>query len=127
MHQEGDGAQELELFKRPAEKVLRELMIYDVVRASPWRTMSYWYDVVRARRTTSCATSVLYNVVRLTYDIVRRQEYRWLNHDIELQSPGLQLRYPSRRNFDIEAFLVCNFDIEDLDFDIEETSLSKYY
>ncbi len=26
MHQEGDGAQKLELFKRPAEKVLRELM-----------------------------------------------------------------------------------------------------
>jgi hypothetical protein len=26
MHQEGDGAQNLELFKRPAEKVLRELM-----------------------------------------------------------------------------------------------------
>jgi hypothetical protein len=26
MHKEGDGAQKLELFKRPAEKVLRELM-----------------------------------------------------------------------------------------------------
>jgi len=26
MHQEGDGAQKLELFKRPAEKVLRELI-----------------------------------------------------------------------------------------------------
>jgi hypothetical protein len=26
MHQEGDGAQKLELFKRPAEKVLRELL-----------------------------------------------------------------------------------------------------
>ncbi len=26
MHQEGDGAQKLELFKRPAEKVLREVM-----------------------------------------------------------------------------------------------------
>jgi hypothetical protein len=26
MHQEGDGAQMLELFKRPAEKVLRELI-----------------------------------------------------------------------------------------------------
>ena len=27
MHQEGDGAQKLELFKRPAEKVLLELII----------------------------------------------------------------------------------------------------
>ena len=26
MHQEGDGAQKLELFKHPAEKVLRELI-----------------------------------------------------------------------------------------------------
>ena len=26
MHQEGDGAQKLELFKRPAEKILRELI-----------------------------------------------------------------------------------------------------
>ena len=35
MHQEGDGAQKLELFKRPAEKVLREL-ISDIQSSVSW-------------------------------------------------------------------------------------------
>ncbi len=54
----------------------RTTLIYNVVCAP--RTASYGYDVVRAPRTTSCAVSVLYDVVRPTYDIVRLQESRCL-------------------------------------------------
>jgi hypothetical protein len=53
-------------------------------------TTSYGYDVVRAPRTTSCATSVLYDVVRPTYDIVRRQESRWHN----CMDPQIHARVP---------------------------------
>jgi hypothetical protein len=74
----------------------RTTSIYDVVRAP--RTMSYGYDVVRARHKTSCATSVLYDVVRLTYDIVRRQESRWPQPAASVTEAHWQARLPSPRS-----------------------------
>ena len=47
---------------------------YDIVRMV--RTMSYDYDVVRLNIRCRTSISVLYDIVRLTYDVVRRQESR---------------------------------------------------
>ena len=53
MHQDGDGAQKLELFKRPAEKVLREL-ISDIQLAGCQRFAFKEYLDPRGNRLFAC-------------------------------------------------------------------------
>jgi hypothetical protein len=57
--------------------LLRTTLYVDIVLVRWVRATSYVYELVRHDVRHRTPTSVLYDIVRLTYDIVRWQKSRW--------------------------------------------------